>query len=114
MKTYSKEKLQTSLTSLLNDYINHCLKTGKPAPDFVELIRHNFYAKYVHYNDADEMIEIGINESREPAPFYPEIKVYSYPVSKAGEWLGTSFKKDPFDLAFYNRLLNGKKSISNS
>ncbi len=109
MRIYSNEKLQTSLTCLVNDYVNDCLKTGKLSTDFVELIRHNFYAKYVHYNDANEMIEMGINESRDRATYYPKINVYSYPVNKAGEWLGTSFKKDPFDLDFYDSLLNKKK-----
>ena len=109
MRIYSKDKLQISLTSMVNVYVNDCLKFGKPAPDFVELIRHNFYAKYVHYNDANEMIEMGINESRDRATYYPKINVYSYPVNKAGEWLGTSFKKDPFDLDFYDSLLNKKK-----
>lgn len=108
MKTYSEDKLKTSLASLVNNYVNDCLKNGKPSPDFVELIRHNFYAKYVHYNDVNETIEMGINESRDRTPYYPEIKVYSYPVNKAGEWLGSSFKKDPFDLAFYNSLLSKK------
>lgn len=114
MATYLKEEeIKTLLGGLIDKYVEESRMAGKLIPDFVELIKHNFYAKYVHYDPASEMVEIGINESKIRTPGYPDIKVYHYDISESRKWLGKKFQNTNFDLEFYARLI-GKDQDADS
>ena len=107
MATYLKEEeIRERLDSIIDKYVKECLNTGQLNPEFIELIKHNFYAKYVYYDPATEMVEIGINESKERSPGYPDIKVYHYAISETRQWLGTRVRTSRFDLEFYAGLIS--------
>lgn len=107
MATYLKEEeIKTLLDDLIDKYVAESKVTGKLVSDFVELVKHNFYAKYVHYDPASQMVEIGINESKVRTPGYPEIKVYHYDMADAKIWLGKKFQNNTFDLEFYAKLIS--------
>ncbi|WBL21553.1 hypothetical protein [Zunongwangia sp. HRR-M8] len=107
------EEIKTSLRVLVNQYIEECKDCKQIPQDFIDLLRHNFLAKFVFYNKKEETIEIGINQGSEPSG-YPNIKVFSFPVNKASEWFDESFKSDKNDLEFYGKLLNRNEIISSS
>lgn len=107
------EEIKTSLRVLVNQYIEECRNCDKIPQDFIDLLRHNFLAKFVFYNKNDKTIEIGINKGSSPEG-YPNIKVFSFPVNKAVEWLDESFKSETNDLEFYGKLLNRNEIISSS
>ncbi|MCL6218095.1 hypothetical protein [Zunongwangia pacifica] len=114
MASYLKtEEIKTSLRVLVNQYIEECRDCDKIPQDFIDLLRHNFLAKFVFYNKNDKTIEIGINQGSLPEG-YPNIKVFTFPVNKAVEWLDESFKSNSNDLEFYGKLLNRNDSISPS
>ncbi len=114
MASYLKtEEIKTALRLLVNQYIEECKTCEEIPQDFIDLLRHNFLAKYVFYNKANKTIEIGVNEGSSPSG-YPNIKVFSFPVNKAPEWLDKSFKNEKNDLEFYGKLLNRNKIISSS
>lgn len=107
MATYLKEEeIKSLLKGLIEKYVEESKVSGKLVPDFIELIKHNFYAKYVHYDPVSELIEIGINESKERATGYPDIKVYHYDISESGKWIGENFRNKNFDLEFYAKLIS--------
>jgi len=114
MATYLKEdEIKTLLEGLIDKYIEESRATGKLIPDFAELIKHNFYAKYVHYDPVSDMVEIGINESKVRTPGYPDIKVYHYDIAEAKKWLRKKFQNTTFDLEFYAKLI-GKDQDADS
>ena len=107
MATYLKEEeIKTLLGELIDKYVDESRVSGKLVPEFIELIKHNFYAKYVHYDPASEMIEIGINEAKVRTPVYPDIKVYHYDISESRKWLSKKFQNTSFDLEFYAKLIS--------
>lgn len=107
MATYLKEEeIKVTLEKLIEKYTEECQKTGRLHPDLIELIKHDFFAKYVHFDSTTEMVEIGINESKERTPGYPEIKVYHYSLSETRQWLGERFKNSTFDLEFYAKIIS--------
>lgn len=110
MATYLKvEEIRTILERLVDKYVNECRSTEGLNSDFIEIIKHNFFAKYVHYDEVTEMVEIGINESRVSTQGYPEIKVYHYPLSETKQWMGERFKTTTYDLEFYASIINKDK-----
>lgn len=114
MATYLKEEeIKTLLNGLIEKYVEESRNSGKLNPDFVELIKHNFYGKYVHYDPVTEMVEIGINESKVRTPGYPDIKVYHYDISEALKWMGQKFQNTTFDLEFYAKII-GKDQDADS
>jgi|SRR5690606_2415533 len=114
MATYLKEdEIKTLLKGLIDRYVEESRGTGILLPDFVELIKHNFYAKYVYYDSKSETVEIGINESKVRTPGYPDIKVYHYEIAEAKNWLGKNFRNTTFDLEFYAKLI-GKEQDADS
>lgn len=109
----NQNEIQISLRMLVEQYVEEC-KTCQSLPkEFIELIKHNFLAKFVYYNRKEKQIEIGVDESNSPET-YPEIKVYKIPVDKATQWLDKTFRNDRSDLEFYGRLLNRNEMISKS
>lgn len=107
-------EIETSLRSLVKNYAQECLDYGMIPKDFIELIKHNFYAKYVHYNQQEKVIEIGINENPYPSSTYPDISVYTFAVNNTTEWLMSSVKTNSFDMAFYADLINRRKGVNAS
>ncbi|MFZ0490085.1 MAG: hypothetical protein WBV11_05860 [Salegentibacter sp.] len=106
-------EIRFSLKALVKDYIEECEKCHQIPEDFIDLIKHNFLAKYVFYNPKKKHIEIGI-EDPDAEDHYPEIKTYKIPVKQAAEWLDKSFKKNECDLQFYGRLLNRNEILNPS
>ncbi len=114
MASYLNEnEVKTSLRVLVNQYVEECENCNELPAEFIELIKHNFLAKFVYYNAEKKQIEIGVDESYSPET-YPKIKVYTFPVRKATEWLDKSFKKGKSDLEFYGKLLNRNEVLSAS
>ncbi len=107
MATYlTEEEIRVKLDRLINKFVEECRSTCMLHPDFIELVKHNLYAKYVYYDETTGMVEIGINESRDRSPGYPDIKVYHYSLSEAKQWLGQHFRNTKFDLEFYASLIS--------
>ncbi len=110
MTTYYKPaEIKASMKKLVDVYLEDCIQCEVPSEDFIDLIKHNFLAKYVCYNKNTKTIEIGIEENSEEDNFYPQIKVYKYSLTKNRKWLERSFKNNINDLTFYGRLLNRSK-----
>ncbi|MFD1095100.1 hypothetical protein [Salegentibacter chungangensis] len=112
MSSYlNTQEIKRSLQVLVKQYVEECVNCQELPQDFIDLIKHNFLAKFVYYNKAKKQIEIGIEDQESDAP-YPEIKTYSFPVDKAANWLDQSFRNDDCDLKFYGKLLNRNELIS--
>lgn len=109
---YNQNEINTAMNGLVQEYLQECIQCEEIPADFIDLVKHNFRAKFVHYSPTTNSIEIGIKEYYSSDDLYPEIKVYSYPLDKKNQWLKKSFKNDKEDLAFYCKLLNRKKSFS--
>lgn len=101
----NSEEVQASLNSLVKRYVEESISKGELPRDFVELIKHNFFAKYAYYNVKEKTIEIGVNENKGPVSPYPPLTVYSYPIDDT-KWLLNSFKPGAFHLEFYGKLLS--------
>lgn len=103
-------EIQSSLGILVSEYVQDCIRNQKLSHELIELIRHNFLAKYVYFDKQKMTVEIGIHESEERRDYYPKMKVYTFPLDTATEWLGSSFKSGKADLEFYGRLLNNNRN----
>lgn len=108
---YNQTEIIAAMNQLVSDYLNECRQCEELPEGFVELIKHNFLAKFVCFNRDTKSIEIGVEESS-PDALYPEIKVYKYPLNSNRRWVEKSFKSGKNDLAFYGRLLNKKQSYN--
>lgn len=106
-------EIRLSLKQLVKQYVEECETCNQLPEEFISLIKHNFLAKYVYYNKVKKHIEIGIDESNSPET-YPEIKVFKFPIKKAGKWLDNSFRDGRNDLEFYGRLLNRNNILNSS
>lgn len=106
----NSQEIHSSLNSVVLNYFNVCKQSGEIPQQLVQLIKHNFSAKYVWYNSLEKKIEIGINVSKSPGCGYPDIQVYSYPIDQMG-WIEKSHKNEAFDLSFYGKLLNTPSSM---
>ena len=104
-------EIKSSLSALVNYYIQECNTTGQIPLEFIELIKHNFLAKYVYFNKKDNTIEVGVNESKHRTELYPDIKIYSFPLDQTTGWLEESFKSGKADLEFYGKLINANSSF---
>ena len=105
MAAYLKtDELRSSLNALVKRYVQESIATGVLPRDFVELIKHNFFAKYAYYNVRGEVIEIGINENKGAISPYPPLSVYSFSIHDT-EWLLDSFKPGAFHQHYYLKLL---------
>ncbi len=112
MTTYYKQaEIKASMKKLVDSYLNQCLEEGELCEDFIDLVKHNFLAKYVCYNKNTKTIEIGIEENKEEDDFYPQIQVYKFPLNKNRKWIERSFKDNLNDLIFYGKLLNRNNMI---
>ena len=111
MTTYfNKSEIETSIKTIASDYLKDCINCDKISEDFMDLIKYNFSAKYVSFNNKNQQIEIGIEDSKIHSTHYPVINILSYPISgKDNKWLEKSFKNQINDLVFYGRLINRKK-----
>ena len=104
---YNKSELQNSMKLMVDNYLKECKNCKELPQDFVDLIKHNFLAKFVCYNQEKNTIDVGVENNDSLSP-YPDIQVYSYPVNSK-EWLNESFKDGKNDLDFYGRLLNRQR-----
>lgn len=105
MTTYYKQaELKAAMDQLVEDYMQECKKCDELPEGFVELLKHNFLAKFVCYDSATKTIEIGV-EDNSPDALYPRIKVHKYSMEKKN-WVKNSFRTERNDLIFYGSLLN--------
>lgn len=111
MTTYfNKSEIETSIKTIASDYLKDCINCDKIPEDFVDLIKYNFSAKYVSFNNSKNQIEIGVEDTKIESSHYPVINIVSFPVTgKNNKWLEKSFKNQMNDLVFYGRLINRKK-----
>ncbi|WP_424493606.1 hypothetical protein [Salinimicrobium sp. GXAS 041] len=113
MSIYLKtEEVRASLGAVVKYYLQDCVQKNEIPQELVELIKHNFLAKYVSYNKKDETIEIGINISKDNSVMYPTIEVFTFSVNSAEKWLENSFKSGKADLEFYAKIINKNVQLS--
>lgn len=109
MTTYYKQtEIKAAIDQLADDFLKECKRCEELPEGFVDLIKHNFLAKFVCYDKETKTIEIGV-EDNSPDALYPKIKVYKYSLNSK-TWIRDSFKNDLNDLHFYGRLLNRNRS----
>ncbi|MCF4102357.1 hypothetical protein L1I30_11825 [Gillisia sp. M10.2A] len=106
---YNKPEIENEMQSLVDEYLSECTNCKSLPEDFVSLLKHNFLAKFVAYNEENHSIEIGV-EQYDSNSQYPEIKIMSYSISDKKKWLKKSFKSNETDLEFYGQLLSRKKT----
>ena len=110
MTTYYKQaEIKASMKKLVDVYLADCKKSEVLSPDFIDLLKYNFLAKFVCYNESTQTIEIGIEDNSGNDDFYPQINVYKYKLNSSKKWLKPSFKEGLNDLTFYGKLLNRSK-----
>lgn len=107
---YNSNQLRTSLQELVKSFIEECEECNELSRDCMDLIRHNFNAEYAVYNEKNNEIEVGINET-EDFSGYPEIKVYKFPLKEIGKKVDHSFKNNSEDLEFYGKLIGRRKGL---
>ncbi len=98
------------MKGLAKNCLKDCLRDNKPSEDFINLIKHNFLAKFVYYNELDKSVEIGVEEPSVSST-YPEIKVFVYNLTSGPDWLEKSFRTGKTNLEFYGKLLNRRRSF---
>lgn len=98
---------------LVRECLVECKECHELPGELIDLLKHNFLAKFVHYNSETNNIEIGIEDNNADIDTYPKITVYSYPVDGDQNWVEKSLKKDNNDMVFYGQLLNRKKLLFN-
>ncbi len=108
---YNQSEIIAAMHQLVNEYLKQCKNCKEIPEDFVELLRHNFLAKFVCYNAETNNIEIGV-ENYSEEDLYDSIKIYKYSLDADNSWLGKSFKRGKNDLAFYGKLLSRRKSFN--
>jgi len=110
MTTYfNKSEIESSVKTIASDYLKDCLHCDMISEDFVDLLKHNFSAKFVSFNNQNKQIEIGVEDTKIPS-HYPVINVLSFPITEEDNlWLDKSFKNQMNDLIFYGNLINRKK-----
>ncbi len=106
---YNKNEILLTMRTLIKGYLKESLSSKKLSEDFIELIKHNFLAKFVCYNKSNQTIEIGIEDNSGEDDFYPKILVYKHKLNSRNKWLDGSFKDGLNDLTFYGKLLNRSK-----
>ena len=104
----TQSEVRSLWESSVKTLLRKCRSDRKIPEGLVELIKHNFYAKYVYYNPEQEYIEIGVNESKQRAVSYPTIRVYCFSVDEVEDRLLASFQSNRVDLEFYAKILQGK------
>jgi hypothetical protein len=107
---YSQEEIRIAMKGLAKNCLKDCLRDNKPSEDLINLIKHNFLAKFVYYNKLDRSVEIGVEESIISST-YPEIKISVYNLTSGIDWLEKSFKTGKTHLEFYGKLLNQRRSF---
>ncbi len=108
---YNKTEIYKSMKFLVKECLQECRDCKELPVELVDLLKHNFLAKFVHYNSETNNIEIGIKESKSDSDSYPEITIYSYPLDGNQKWVNNSLKKDNNDMVFYGQLLNRKNLL---
>lgn len=108
---YNKGEIYNSMKLLVRECLQECRDCKELPVELIDLLKHNFLAKFVHYNAATNNIEIGIEDIKSNSVSYPEITVYSYPLNGNQKWVDKSLKKDNNDMVFYSQLLNRKNLL---
>lgn len=108
---YNQQEIKDSMKNLVKEFLSECKKCEELPDDFVDLIKHNFLAKFVAYNDKTQHIEIGVEDFSEES-LYPNIKIYKFPITSGKKWVAQSFRSGKNDLDFYGKLLNRKNTAN--
>lgn len=106
---YKQTEIIAAMNQLVEDYLRECKQCETLPSGFIDLLKHNFLAKFVCFNQKTKTIEIGVEDSS-PDALYPQIKIYKYPLDSGKRWVEKSFKTGKNDLAFYGQLLSRRQS----
>ncbi|CAL65360.1 hypothetical protein [Christiangramia forsetii] len=110
---FNSNQLRTSLQELVKVYISECQECKMLPQDCIDLLRHNFLAEFVSYDNTNNTIEIGMNKS-EDFDGYPEIEIYTFPLADIGKKVDYSFKNNNEDLEFYGKIIGRRKGIGSN
>lgn len=110
---FNSNQLRTSLQDLVKVYVAECEECKMLPQDCMDLLRHNFLAEFVSYDSINNTIEIGMNKS-EDFDGYPEIEIYTFPLSDIGKKVDYSFKNNNEDLEFYGKIIGRRKGIGSN
>lgn len=100
----SRKQIKTLLQEMIPAQVTECKKCDKLPQPLVDLIMHNFQAKYVCYHKDSNTVEVGIEE-QETSLHYPKIKSMHFKLEEAASWLGERFRNEEQDLRFYAQLI---------
>lgn len=110
---FNSNQLRSTMKELVEVYMNECEECNVLSQDCMDLLRHNFQAEFAVYNAENKSIEIGINKNEE-FDGYPELEVYTFPLSQIGKKVDHSFKNNNEDLEFYGKLIGRRKGIGSN
>lgn len=102
----SRKMIHERLEEMIPEQVSECKECDKLPQPLVDLIMHNFQAKYVCYHKKDNTVEVGVEE-QESMLAYPNIKSYTFRLEEAVSWLGETFRSDEQDLKFYGKIIAG-------
>lgn len=106
----SRSQIQEHLKEMIPQQVSECKECDKLPQPLVELIMHNFQAKYVCYHKKTNIVEVGVEE-QESIITYPNITSYTFRLEEAVSWLGESLRTDEPDLRFYAKLIAENSSV---
>lgn len=102
----SRNQIHEKLEEMIPEQVSECKECDKLPQPLVELIMHNFQAKYVCYHKKTNTVEVGVEE-QDSIMSYPKIKSYTFKLEEVVSKLGETFKSDERDLKFYAKLIAG-------
>lgn len=110
---FNSNQLRSTMKELVEVYMNECEECKTLSQDCMDLLRHNFQAEFAVFNSQKNSIEIGIDKN-DNFEGYPEIEVYSFPLSEIIKKVDHSFKNNNEDLEFYGKLIGKRKGIGSN
>ncbi len=110
---FNTNQLRTSLQELIKIYIKECKECKKLSQDCIDLLRHNFMAEFVVYDEANNRVEVGMNKT-DQFDTYPEIEIYTFPLEEIGNKVDHSFKNNDEDLEFYGKIIGRRKGLGSN
>ncbi len=102
------KEIQTSLQTLIKEYIRQCKEDTKLCEDFKTLLKHTFKAKYVLINKEGK-IEIGI-KNPDPNALYNNFRQENYALDEIEKVLNTKIQAAPKNqIKYYGNFINATK-----
>lgn len=107
----TSEEIKATIGNMVSEHLNACQKNECLSDDFVELIKHQFKAKYAFYNADEKTIEVGIKKYGADS-LYRTIEDFSFSIHEVKNKFQTSLQDKEADLAFYGKFLKGNQGDS--